>query len=120
MLAGGAEWPRAMALWAVFVCRFVPSILYVRNRLQLEKGKPYGWLLPVLSNLVGLSLVVALAAAGLASWLTVAVMAFLAARAGVGLSEYRTKMKAMKLGLWEVGYGAAFVLSVVLGYYLGV
>jgi hypothetical protein len=120
LLAGGIVWPQAMAVWAVFVCRFVPSILYVRERLSLEKGKAFERLLPITTHVIGLIAVTILAQFGLASWLTAAVMAFLTARAAFGLSEYRTRMKAMKIGVWEVSYGALFLVSIIAGHYLGI
>ena len=48
-----------------------------------------------------------------------AVFAFLLFRSAVGLSPFRTKMKAMKIGIWEVVYGAVTVLSMIVGYYAG-
>lgn len=118
-LAGGLGWPAAVALWAVFVCRFIPSILYVRNRLLLEKGKPYERLQPIVSHIISLVVMVALAVVGFSSWLTVGMFAFLAARCVHGLSSYRVKMKAMRIGVWEVIYGTLTVVSLIVGYYIG-
>lgn len=119
LLAGGLGWPAAVALWAVFVARFIPSILYVRNRLLLEKGKPFERLQPIVSHVISLIVVVGLAVVGFASWLTVGMFAFLAVRCVHGLSEYRIKMKAMKIGVWEVIYGTLTVISIIAGYYIG-
>jgi hypothetical protein len=46
--------------------------------------------------------------------------AVLLGRAVVGLSPYRRKVKAMRIGVWEVVYGTLTALSVVVGYYLSV
>ena len=37
-----AAWPieRALAIWLILISRALPSIIYVRERLRLEKGKP--------------------------------------------------------------------------------
>ena len=118
-LAGGLGWPAAVALWAVFVGRFIPSILYVRNRLQLEKGKRFDRAQPIASHLISLLMIVGLAMIGFASWLTVGMFLFLAARCVHGLSSYRVKMKAMKIGVWEVIYGTLTVVSIIVGYYIG-
>ena len=118
-LAGGLGWPAAVALWAVFVARFIPSILYVRNRLLLEKGKPYERLQPIASHFISLSMIAGLAMIGFASWLTVGMFAFLAVRCVHGMSSYRVKMKAMKIGVWEVIYGTLTVVSIIAGYYIG-
>jgi hypothetical protein len=119
-LAGGLGWPAATALWAVFVCRFIPSILYVRERLRLEKGKPFELVGAIGSHLISIAVVAGMAVFGFASWLTVAVLGFLAARCVYGLSGYRVKMKAMQIGVWEVIYGVLTVISIVFGYYLGI
>ena len=118
-LAGGLGWPAAVALWAVFVGRFIPSILYVRNRLQLEKGKQFDRAQPIASHLISLLMIVGLAMIGFASWLTVGMFLFLAIRCVHGLSPYRAKMKAMKIGVWEVIYGTLTVVSIIVGYYIG-
>jgi hypothetical protein len=118
-LAGGLGWPAAVGLWSVFVCRFIPSILYVRDRLNLEKGKPFDRVGAIGSHVISLAVVVGLAVFGFASWLTVGVFAFLAARCIYGLSEYRVKMRAMQIGVWEVIYGAVTVISIICGYYVG-
>ena len=118
-LAGGLGWPAAVALWAIFVARFIPSILYVRNRLLLEKGKEYDRVQPIASHMISLVVVVGLAVIGFASWLTVGMFAFLAVRCVHGMSAYRIKMKAMKIGVWEVIYGTLTVVSIIAGYYVG-
>jgi len=118
--AGGLGWPFAIAVWTVFTARFVPSILYVRNRLQLEKGKPFDHTMPIAAHLAGLVAVFLLAIIGLASFLTAAMFVFLLVRAIVGLSEYRSRIKAMRIGVWEVVYGVLTLVSIVIGYYAGI
>jgi hypothetical protein len=118
-LAVGLVWPAAVALGAVFVGRLIPSFLYVRIRLLLEKGKPYERVQPIASHFISLLMIVGLAMIGFASWLTVGMFAFLAARCLHGLSPYRVKMKAMKIGVWEVIYGTLTVVSIIAGYYIG-
>lgn len=120
LLAGGLDWATATALWLIFVCRFVPSILYVRNRLSLEKGKTFNRLQPIVAHVLGLIVVVLLASVGSASLLTVGVFAFLLLRSIHGLSSYRVKMKAMKIGVWEVVYGVLTIISIIAGYYAGI
>jgi hypothetical protein len=90
-LADNWTFGAAIALWAIFAARLIPSIIYVRNRLRLEKGKEFSQALPVFAHIVALSF---------------------------GLSPYRKKVKAMKIGVWEVIYGALTAFSVVIGYYL--
>jgi hypothetical protein len=45
--------------------------------------------------------------------------AFLMLRSIHGLSPYRIKMKAMKIGIWEVVYGTLTVATIIAGYRIG-
>lgn len=116
-LAGGWTFPAAIALWGIFIARLIPSILYVRSRLRLEKGKDFQLLPVIASHFAAIGAVGAFAANGFGSKLTLAMFIFLLGRAFFGLSPFRSKMKAMKIGIWEVIYGTLTVLSVILGYY---
>lgn len=119
-LADNWTFSSAIALWAIFVARLIPSILYVRNRLKLEKGKQFSQIIPFMANLFAFVFVGMIAYKGFASILTTAMFAVLLVRSTVGLSKYRSKIKAMRIGVWEVVYGTLTAISVVLGYYLGV
>lgn len=118
LAAGRSPW-LAVALWVTFICRSLPSILYVRNRLLLEKGKPADTVGPIAAHVAAFAVAVALVATDTGSILAMAFFAFLALRSVIGLSRYRSKMKAMKIGIWEVVYGVATVAAVVFGHYFG-
>jgi len=118
-LAGGFSWAAAFGLWGIFVARLIPSILYVRERLLLEKGKNFTRLVPIVSHVAAFLIVALLAYSGVSPILPVFAMLLLLYRAVEGLSAGRTKMKAMKIGVWEVIYGTITVLAVVIGYYTG-
>ncbi|MCO6510521.1 MAG: YwiC-like family protein [Aridibacter famidurans] len=118
-LAGGWGVPEALALWALFVCRSVPSVVYVRQRLRLEKGRPFNRAAPAALHLIAVVAVASLASFGLVPMLPIAVFVFLLFRNVTGLSESRRKMKAMQIGIRETIYGGVLVLSVILGHYLG-
>ncbi len=109
----------AAALWAIFAARSLASILYVRERLRLEKGKHYSRMFPTLAHIAALFMTAALAYYGLSPFLTILAMSVLAYRAITGLSPDRNKMKAMQIGVWEIIYGLIVVLSVVIGHYAG-
>ncbi|MEQ1607206.1 MAG: YwiC-like family protein [Pyrinomonadaceae bacterium] len=109
----------AIALWVVFAARSMASILYVRNRLRLEKGKRYSRMIPMLAHIAALFLTIALAYSGLSPFLTTLAISVLVYRAVSGLSPSRSKMKAMQIGVWEIIYGTIVVLSVVIGHYAG-
>ena len=119
-LAGGFSWGTAIALWAVFVSGLIPSILYVRQRLLLEKGKHYSQNIPVIAHIAAVNISILLLYFGEVSILTLSVMLLLAYRAIIGLSPERKKMKAMQIGIWEVVYGTLLTASVAAGHFLGV
>lgn len=118
-LAGGFEYEFALALWAIMAARLIPSVLYVRSRLRLEKGKEYSRLAPIASHVLALIIVSALFYFKFSSILTVLMSAFLAGRAEFGLSRFRQPLKAKVIGIWEVVYGVLYVLTIVFGYFWG-
>jgi hypothetical protein len=118
-LAGGWGLSAAIALWAILVCRWIPSILYVRNRLLVEKGKEFSAIVPILVSVAAVVIAGALAIYGLSPWLVVPMMVVLALRAAIGLSPYSKRRKAMQIGVFEVIYGAITVAAIVVGYRLG-
>ncbi len=114
-LAGGWPAARSFALWGVLAGRTVPTILFVRARLRLEKGQPprMGWALA--SQALAIGGVALLALRRVAPWAAAAAMAVLAARAAWGLSPARPRLKTWQLGLTEIGYGLLVVLATALG-----
>ena len=118
-LAGGWQVPEALALWGLFIARSVPSIVYIRQRLRLEKGKQFTRRAPFFLHLAGLAAAAGLAYFGLVSVLPIPLFVFLLYRSAAGLSDSRRRMKAVQLGIRETVYGAVLVLTVTAGYYLG-
>lgn len=119
ILADGASWHFAAAVWSFFVARFVPSIIYIRNRLNLEKGRSSSMLLPAILHIAALIAVSMLAFASYLPRLIILAFVLLLARSIWRLSRYRKRVKAMKIGVWEVIYGFVTVASLVVGHYLG-
>jgi hypothetical protein len=117
-LANGWSPVAAYALWAIFAARLISSIIYVRNRLRLEKQKPYSAIAPFFVHLAALLMISAFAVYGLASKLTVMMFLVLLVRSCWGISRYRKRVKAVRIGIWEVIYGTLTALSVVVGWYL--
>lgn len=118
-LAGGLAAPIALGLWTIMICRLFPSILYVRERLLLEKGKPHSIYIPLVAHLAGLLILTFLAYFRVVPVLPVLAMCLLLGRAAAGLSDRRRRMKAMQIGVLEVVYGALVAVSVVVGYHTG-
>ncbi len=120
VMAMADNWPisKAAAIWSVMIVRLIPSILYVRNRLNLEKGKVFSRILPVGTHICAFLLITVLAINGLIPYLPVLMFAVLLIRSIIGLSPLRRRVKAMKIGIGEVIYGTLTVASLVAGYYL--
>lgn len=119
-IAGGWGELSAGALWLVMTARLIPSILYVRNRLDLEKGKTANRTIPIAAHLAALTAVAAGAAFFVIPKLTLVMFAILLARCAFGLSSFRKKVKAMRIGIGEVIYGTLTVISLIVGYYTGI
>lgn len=119
-LAAGWALGPALALWALTGLHAVTSILYIRTRLRLERGKPIDRRPAWGSHAAALAAVAVLAFAGLLPWLSVAALALLAARALLGLSDRRQPTPARTLGFREMGYSFALVLLTAAGYWLAI
>jgi positive regulator of sigma E activity len=107
-------------MWGVMLARLIPSIVYVRDRLRMEKGKDFSRVVPIGLHVAALIGVAALAYFRLSPLLPVLMMAFLLGRAVQGMSPLRQKATAKQIGVQEVIYGCVTVLTVVIGYYFGV
>lgn len=116
-LAAGLPWQSAAGLWLFFIARHVPSILYVRERLLQEKGKDHDQMVPAAAHGVAFLLVVLLAGLRMVPILATGAMLIFLYRAVRGLSTEHKPMRAMEIGVWEVIYGTAAVLMLVIGHY---
>jgi len=119
IMAAGGSWAFALAMWGVMLARLIPSIIYVRDRLRMEKGKSYSRVVPLGLHVLAVIAVATLAYSGLSPVLPILMMVFLLGRAAVGMSSLRRPAKAKEIGVQEVIYGVVTVLTVVIGYYLG-
>ena len=118
-LAGGWEWSAAWTLWLLLQARAVPSILYVRARLRLERGNKIDRRPSIISHLAAIAVGAALWSADVAPLLTTCALVVLLVRSVRGLSQSRCPAKAKEVGFAELGFGLAYVLATVLGYRLG-
>lgn len=117
-LAAGWSVAASVALSLVIMLRLIPSMLYIRERLKLEKGKPNSFAVPLALHVFALLAVGFLVWCRLSPALPLAVFTFLMIRALTGSSDFRLKLKAKQLGILEVVFGTLVVLSVVIGHYL--
>jgi len=125
--AGGLPPAVGLSLWAVMAARGVPSVLYVRERLRLERGRdparppeaPPRPALALAAHGAGLALVAPLVAAGCLPWLAAVAVALLLARAAVGLSRFRRPATPRAVGFSEIGWGVVTVTLVAAGWWAG-
>jgi hypothetical protein len=112
----GWSFGAALVLGVLLVGRNIPSILYVRARLRLERQTTINPTLPWLAHGVTLATVLGLCAINASPWLVLGAMMMLTARAGLGLSSYRRPARAVQIGVREVLFGLATVTLIALGY----
>jgi hypothetical protein len=117
-LAGDTSAQTAFALWAILSARDLPSILYVRARLRLEKERPFSWALVFLANVIAVIAVLALVLLDLAPLLALLALLILFVRALYGLSPYRRRVRTQTIGFLEIAYGLLVVIAAALGYTL--
>lgn len=119
-LAGGESVGLGLALWVIVLARNIPSILYIRARLRLDKAQPFTPVPAVATHIAGCLAVGTFAVLGYAPWLAVAALLVLTARAVHGLSPYRQRVRVQSIGFLELFYGLLTVLLTALGYALSV
>jgi hypothetical protein len=105
-------------LWAILASRVVPTILYVRARLQLKHGETPSLSPVFISHVCALGAIVALALMKVAPLLAVPALLVLLLRAAFGFSETAQRASAKQIGIRELAYGAMTVLAAAVGYLL--
>jgi hypothetical protein len=118
-LAGDAPAAAAWGAWALLALRAATSVLYVRARLRLGRGREAGARAVHAGHAAALAAATGLAAAGVAPWLAPAVFLVLLARSGWGLSPARSAIRPQALGVQEVGYGVLTLVLLAVGYRAG-
>ncbi|PDV96538.1 YwiC-like family protein [Candidatus Chloroploca asiatica] len=114
-LAGGWAMVPALILWLLIALQASAAILYVTTRLRLARGERVRPRRAYLAHLVALGLVIGLAWAGLAPWLTVAAFLVLAARAWLGLQPRSLTTPTPLVGVQELSVSLLTVASIALG-----
>jgi hypothetical protein len=115
-ILGGWARGEALILWVLLMARAVPSILYVRARLKLERGKPVDLRPAWGAHAIALIAIMGLAAGDSAPRLSVAAMVILLGRALVGLSAWRKARRVPIIGAQEIGYGLLMIVVIAVGY----
>lgn len=108
----------AMLLFLIPAGRAISSILYVRGRLRLSRGKQEGVMLGLAASLLAPILYVLLALLDLIPWLVPAAFLMLALRAERGLRPDVPRVRASVIGMREMVFGLLLVIITVAGYSL--
>lgn len=114
-LAGGASIATALMLWVILLGRNVPSVLFIRARLRLDRGKPAALTGVVIANVVAVMVGVALVMLGYAPVLAVVALALLMLRALYGISPFRKPLHVRTMGFLEMGFGLLTALLLGVG-----
>ncbi|MBD3225198.1 MAG: hypothetical protein GF313_10745 [Caldithrix sp.] len=119
LLAAGWQLPLALGVLAVILSRAISTTIYIRARLQLQKGnnayvKPSHW-----THALILPVMVILAVNQLIPWLAALAVTILCIRAYGGLSRFRQKLTVKRIGMYEFVYGMQLVILTVAGYIAG-
>lgn len=115
-ISGGWPHPAAFGLWVILAARALPTILYVRARLQLlhrKQASPSG---VIVVHLLAVLVLIALATVRLVPYAAVLAILILCLRASVGFSKFDRQVTAKKLGMREVAFGAMTIFLVTFGY----
>ncbi len=119
ILAAGGDPGFAIALWALYAFRSIPSVLYVRARIRLQRQRSASLAAPIVSHIVALAGAIWIYLAGWGSIAAIVAFAILLVRAVAGLSPLRRPVMPKALGFVEVGYGAMFVIAIAAGFLAG-
>jgi hypothetical protein len=117
-ILGGWSEPDALLLWLLLTVWAVTSIFYVRVRLRLERNRLDDYDLHYAATVHGIGALLVLLAVydGALPWVALLAVGVLAARAAVGLSDFRRPAKAIQVGVQEVVVGVVYIVLVAMGY----
>lgn len=120
LLLGGFSMLSASAVWILLLLRSLPSILYVRARLRLERNENPDKLTPLITSILACGVAAWLVYAELLPVLVLPVLVVLFIRTAFGLSMMRRPVKARTVGMLELAYGLLVVFAVAFGNTLNV
>lgn len=118
-LASGWALVPALGLWAAMAARSVPTVLYVRERVRLERNGALRRsiaLAAVAGHVVALGAVLILVEAALLPGMAAVAFVLLTLRTVHGLSPVRAGRTARSVGFQEIAWGVATVLLVGVGF----
>jgi hypothetical protein len=117
-LAAGSSTLLAFSLWVVMILRSIPAVTYVRTRLRLERGMATSAFATIALHVAAVGVLAYAATTGVVPPLVVAPFVVLFARAAVGVSPWRRKVSAKRIGFTEVAYGVMTVTLAAFAFHL--
>ena len=108
----------SLALWAALGLRSVPSVLYVRARIRLDRGRNPNIYWPIVTHVLALVAAGALISVGLLPALAIVSYTVLLARALWFLSPQRPIVQIKTIGFVELALGLFLVATLAIGYTL--
>lgn len=116
LLIGDWALDKALIIWLVVLGRNIPSILYVRVRLRLERSQEPSLVPAWLSHMVALGVIVGLIGMGYVPWGALIAILILTTRALWGISQYRKPIKPVQVGIGEIIFGLLYVIIIGVAY----
>jgi hypothetical protein len=114
--AGGFPAGPAWGAGLLLALRAIPSVLYVRARIRLDRGLPAGPWLVLAAHVLALVAAIVLAWQAWAPWVAAAAFAVLLLRAAWCLSPLRGAVRPQTLGFQELAFGLLTLAILALGY----
>jgi hypothetical protein len=115
-LAAGGGWLLAAVIWSVMVGRALPTILYVRSRVLMERGAGVSRAIPILAHVAAVLVALVLFANALAPIVVPIALALLLLRCAIGLSPLRLRASPRAVGFTEIAWGVATVIVIGLAF----
>lgn len=107
----------AVTLSAIMLARSLPTVLIIRTYLRRRKGSPAGPTPAVLTTLITIGMISALALVGHAPWAAVVLVLIAALRLGLLVPAWQPDWPAKRLGIAEAVFGLAYVLLIAAAFH---
>lgn len=115
VLAVGYPWLQALCLWVVLAVRAMTSVIYVRERLRLNRGQQHNLGMVIFVHIVGFMILAGLALAHLVQPLILIGGLLLLIR--LSFMRQSLSITANQIGLQEAALGISFVIITVFSFF---
>jgi hypothetical protein len=107
----------AVTLGVIMLARSLPTVLIIRTYLRRRKGSPAGPTPAVVATFITVGLIFALALAGHAPWIAVALVLIAALRLGLLVPAWQPDWPAKHIGIAEAIFGLGYVLLIAAAFH---